>query len=244
VRAGWGAVLAATDTDNPILRTTVTRGVSGRGLWPRAPSTPTVIVSAIPWNAELCGQPARLVTSAILRNPSSPASRLKTLSYLDNVLAARAAAERECDDALFLNPAGRIASTTIANVFAVHGNRIATPQARDGAMPGVMRRIVLEGARRLGFDAAEGAIEPADLRTADAVFITNSVRFLRPVVSLDGHPISTAGAPILVAIANAVAGEVRRECGFDLPALPLPFGPEIASAKVEGPEAGRAGAAS
>jgi branched-chain amino acid aminotransferase len=146
IRAGWDALLGRAEAEHLIVRTTVTRGVTDRGLWPDSPASPTVIVSALPWSADLFARPARVITSAIRRNADSPASRLKSLGYLDHVLAAREALEKGASDALFLNHGGKVACTTIANVFAVRSGRLVTPPGADGVMPGIMRALVLEAA--------------------------------------------------------------------------------------------------
>ena len=121
VREGWNAVIGDAAEEHIILRTTVTRGVTARGLWPKdaAQPTPTVVVARAEWSEDAVGRPLRLVTSAIVRNAGSPASRLKTIGYLDNILAAREAAGKGADDALLLNAAGKVACSTIANVFAL-----------------------------------------------------------------------------------------------------------------------------
>lgn len=215
LRAGWEAVLAGAEAEEIVLRTTVTRGASARALWPSASPDPTIIVSAAAWNRSLFARQLRLVTSSILRNPGSPTSRLKTLGYLDNILGAREAAERGADDALFLNPLGHVACTTIANLFAVDGERLLTPPLSDGVQPGIMRALVLESAHAAGLRPAEAPLRVADLRTADAVFLTNSVRFLSDVVELDGRPLGRSGAGKVKTLLAAIAGQVRRECGVD-----------------------------
>lgn len=215
VRAGWDAVLARFEAEHAILRTTVTRGPSGRGLWPASAPVPTVIVSATAWDATLFGRPARLVTSAIRRNPGSPASRLKSLGYLDNVLAAREAAENGATDALFLTASGKAACTTIANVFALRGERLVTPPVEDGVMPGIMRALVLETAAGCGISAEETPLAGADLPMVDAMFLTNSVRFLSPVDSLDRVALGRRRAEIVAALLDAIAERVQAECGFD-----------------------------
>jgi branched-chain amino acid aminotransferase len=216
VREAWDAVLARTESENVILRTTVTRGAAGRGLWPAATPTPTLAISAAPWNSSLFAKEVRLVISAISRNPGSPSSRLKTLGYLDHVLAARDAAERGADDALFLNVAGHVACTTIANVFAIAGGQLLAPPLIDGVMPGIMRALVLEAAPSIGLEPHERSVSPQELLDTDAVFLTNSVRVLSPVVSLDGQELSRRGAKTEATIRTAVAGLVLSECGFDL----------------------------
>ena len=215
IRAGWDAVLDRAEADHVIVRTTVTRGVSGRALWPDSPSSPTVIVCAFPWSAELFAQPARVVTSTIRRNASSPASRLKSLAYLDHVLAAREAFDRGASDALFINHSGKVACTTIANVFVVRGARLVTPPGVDGVMPGIMRALVLEAADRLGFHAEEASLTREDVAGAEAAFLTNSVRFLAPLDSLDGEAVPRRDEEVIGKLTDAVADQVRKACGFD-----------------------------
>jgi branched-chain amino acid aminotransferase len=215
VREGWDAVLAAADAEHSVLRTTVTRGRSGRGLWPAGEVTPTIMVSATPWNPALFAFPVRLVTSAIRRNSTSPASRLKALGYLDNILAAREAKESGADDALFLNDRDQVACTTIANVFAVEGDRLITPPPDDGLLAGITRDLVLEAAAGVGLRSVEASLAPADLLFADAVFLTNSLRFLCPVVALDGQPLAETGKEAVSALLIAISAIVLRECGFD-----------------------------
>jgi branched-chain amino acid aminotransferase len=170
-----------------IVRTTVTRGTGPRGLWPATTEEPTILAVAQPWELSLVGQPARLVVASAPRNERSLVSRIKSLAYLDNVLAAREAADAEADDALILNTRGCVASTTIANVFAVRGRRLSTPRLEDGCLDGTMRTLVLEEAASFGLGGEEVPLKLDDLVRADAVFLTNSVRFVRPVTSLNGR---------------------------------------------------------
>lgn len=190
IAIGAGAIEAAMEaalTPAPaILRTTVTRGTAARGLWPASAGAPTLIVSTAPWTPALLGQPARLITATGRRNEYSPTANLKTLGYLDHILAAREAAAAGVDDALILNTKGRVACTTIANVFALIAGRLITPSLAEGCLPGIMRALVIEAAPALGFSVEERPLAPQALAGADAVFVTNSVRFLRHVRSLDG----------------------------------------------------------
>jgi branched-chain amino acid aminotransferase len=220
VREAWDAVLAYGESEHLILRTTVTRGAAGRGLWPTSTRKPSLIVTATPWNRDLLGKEVRLITSSIKRNPASPSSRLKTLGYLDHVLAAREAASRNVEDALLLNVAGRVACTTIANVFAISGDRLLTPPPAEGVMPGIMRALVLEAASAAGLDSEERALAVEELTQADVVFLTNSVRFLSPVLSVDGITLSRRGGVSEAELGKSLATKVRDACGFEL--LPSP----------------------
>lgn len=195
IEAAIAEVLAELAGRDAIIRTTLTRGQGARGLWPAEPPRPTIVVTAQPWSPALAGQPARLVIASTPRNEHSMLSRIKSLAYLDNILAAREAAAAGTDDALILNMQGRVACTTIANLFALKGDRLLTPPASEGCLDGVMRGLVLDHAGALGLTVEETAIAPADLLAADAVFATNSVRFARPVTAIAGRPL--AQSPIV-----------------------------------------------
>lgn len=212
VRDGWAAVLERAASEHLIVRTTVTRGRTGRGLWPAKPPRPTLIVSATSWNPGLLGRPVRLITSAIRRNSASPSSRLKALGYLDNILAAREVAASGADDALLLNEAGRVACTTIANVFVVKDEELWTPPVTDGVLPGTMRAAVLQASDFVGLKAAERSLSPAELGEGDMIFLTNSVRFLSPVTTLDGVDLPNSRRDAVAGLLAAIATAVRAEC--------------------------------
>ena len=215
VRAGWSALLEAAGLECAILRTTVTRGSSGRGVRPDADPAPTIHVSAAPWDADLIGRPVQLVTAAARRNETSPLSRLKAVGYLDNILAMREAVAAGADDALFLNGAGRVACTTIANLFVLAGSRLATPPQEEGILAGIMRGLVMETATPLGLEVEERSLGVDDLREADEVLLTNSVRFVFPVRSLDGVPVGSRRADLAAALIDALLARVREACGHD-----------------------------
>jgi branched-chain amino acid aminotransferase len=139
---------------------------------------------------------------------------LKSLAYLDNILAARDAIAAGADDALFLNDAGQPACSTIANLFVIRGNELATPPVSEGVLAGTMRALILESAAAAGLHGEERSLSSSEMLEADAVFLTNSVRFLAPVVSLDGaalHGGADRHSPLLA----VVAGIASAECGFD-----------------------------
>jgi len=212
IRESWQRSLAGNHPS--ILRTTVTRGTSERGLWPEKSSAPTCAVAASPWSPTLIDGSVALVTATIRRNDQSPTSRLKSTSYLDNILAAREAKQRGADDALLLNTAGAVACTTIANVFALRGDRLVTPPLTDGVLAGTMRALVLELAAKAGLSVAETTMSLADFVVADVAFVTNSVRFLRPVSSHDGRRFPERLPEPFRALRRAVADRVADETFF------------------------------
>lgn len=180
-------VAAANALPEAALRLTLTRGPGPRGLVPPADPRPTLLIAAAPPPPP--SPPARVVVAATTRrNERSPLSRLKTLNYLDAVLARREAAARGADDALMLNTRDRLAEATAANLFAVVDGALLTPPVEDGALPGVRRAELIA---RLG--AEERALLPADLARATEAFLTTSLG-VRAVVAVDGRPLGD-GAP-------------------------------------------------
>lgn len=168
-----------------VLRLTLTRGEGGRGLAGEI-KRPTLLGTVDTFDGQLRFQPVKLITPAIRCNLHSPASRMKTLSYMDNVLAAREAAAAGADDALMLNSAGRVASSTIANIFLEKDGTLSTPALAEGILPGVMRAAVIRAAKQSGIQVREKQVKSADVANADGLFLTNSLRFIQPVAALDG----------------------------------------------------------
>ena len=194
-----------------ILRTTLTRGIAARGLWPAEPTTPTLVVTAQPWSRKLIGEPARLCLGRIPRNQRSPLASIKALAYLDNILAARQASEEGCDDALILNLDGRVACSTIANVFALRDGTLVTPPTSEGCLPGILRRIVLEEAPGLGLTPIEAPLGVDELRASEACFLTNSVRLLRPVTAIGGTGLNRSAR--LADLLDAVLARIISDSG-------------------------------
>ena len=187
IESGVFQLLADHGVPNGILRITITRGSGARGLASPG-SHATVLITLLAWQKGTLNAAVRLATSSIRRNEHSPASRLKTLSYMDCILAAREAARAGVDDALLINTAGRIACSTIANVFVVTGPSLLTPPISEGVLPGIIRGRVLGLARAVELAADERPVSIAELMSADAVFLTNSIRLVRPVTAIDGDP--------------------------------------------------------
>jgi branched-chain amino acid aminotransferase len=167
-----------------VLRLTLTRGEAGRGL-ASAGKKPALIGSLRPFDASLRFRPAKLATSSVRRAPHAPSARFKTTSYIDNIMAAREAQSQGADEALMLNAAGRLACCSIGNIFLVTGSVLATPSLSEGVLPGVMRAAVIGLAKAARIEVKEKQLRPRDIEGADAMFMTNSLRFLRPVTLCD-----------------------------------------------------------
>lgn len=204
-------ILSDAPQAHQVLRVTLTRGTGVRGLAADGTS-PSLLLTLDPFDPALMFKPATLATTKIRRSPTSIASRHKTLSYIDNIAAAREAAAKGAEDALMLNTRGAAACSTIANLFLLKGRTLVTPARDQGILTGIMRQALPHACARIGFATEERAVKPSELRKADAVFLTNSLRFIRPVASFDGKPLAQGDLSPLV---SALCEAARLQCGHD-----------------------------
>ena len=194
-----------------VLRVTLTRGSAARGLAAVGGSS-SLLLMLDAFDPTMMLKPVALSSTAIRRNPHAVSCRLKTLSYIDNIAAAREAASHGVEDALMLNTAGNVACTTIANIFLLKGRTLVTPARDQGILTGVTRQTLLHSAAHLGLTSEERVVKPAELKEADAVFLTNSLRFIRPVTALDREPLPQA---YLSALVQSLCEAARLQCGHD-----------------------------
>lgn len=197
------------------IRTTATRGSGPRGLAPPAEPRPVLWATAAPWSRALAFAPLRLLPVAARRNETSPLAGVKTLGYLDAVLAAGEARSRGFDDALFCNTQGRVACAGTGNLFAVFGDMIVTPPLSDGVLPGIVRAEILERiASSAGVAVEEGAFSLPALKRADAVFLTNSLRLLAPVEAIGATAFASVTNVTVRTLVVALEAALAQECGF------------------------------
>jgi branched-subunit amino acid aminotransferase/4-amino-4-deoxychorismate lyase len=178
---------ARNDLVDARVRVTLTAGAPG--------GRPTVLIQAreaVDYPDAFYREGAAAVIAATRRNESSPLSRIKSLNYLDNLIARREAQSMGRFDALFLNTRGRLAEGAVTNVFVVAEGVVVTPPVGDGALPGVTRAAILELATFPGI--REASIEPDTLYASDEAFLTNSLIGVLPLVQVgekrigDGEP--------------------------------------------------------
>jgi branched-chain amino acid aminotransferase len=106
-------------------------------------------------------------------------SNLKSANFLPYTMAAQYAKENKLNDCLVLNTAGRIADSTIANVFIIKDGAITTPQLQEGCVNGVMRRYLIEQMRAMNYEIREEALTASNLELADEVFLSNAINGIR-----------------------------------------------------------------
>jgi branched-chain amino acid aminotransferase len=191
------------------VRPIVARGFGGPGIDPRSCPEPTVVVSAYPFPPFLGADPIRLFTSAVVRKaPRSVGAHVKSLNYLDAVLAKQQAIELGVHDAVMLDHLGAVAECTGANLFVIAGETLITPTTR-AALPGITRRTVLEMAAELGIEAVERDIWPAELHCADGAFVCGSGAGIVAVGSFDGRPVTQPEHPWIARLQEAYRARAR-----------------------------------
>jgi len=183
---------------NQYVRVVVSRGAGDLGLDPRHCRQPSVIIIADTialYPDHVYTQGLELVTAATRRTPAWALDpRIKSLNYLNNVLAKIEAQQAGAIEAVMLNAEGYVAECTADNIFAVQQRRVLTPSTAAGALPGVTRDSVLEIAYELGLTREEGFLTRYDFYTADECFMTGTGAEIVPVVRLDGRQVG-AGTP-------------------------------------------------
>jgi branched-chain amino acid aminotransferase len=175
------------------VRLIVTRGVGGLGLNPYLCEKPQIIViaSAIQlYPPKYYRNGLKLITVGTRRNiPEAINPRIKSLNYLNNILAKIEAINSGVMEAIMLNSEGSVAEATGDNVFAVRGKTIATPPPWCGALEGITRNVVMDLAAKAGYTVKEDVISRYDLYTADEVFLTGTAAEIIGVVDLDKRKI-------------------------------------------------------
>ena len=175
------------------VRLTYTAGSGGRGLDRPEALSPLMIATTAA--APKPAGPATLFISTVRRNDGSPVSRLKSLAYLDNVLARAEAKATGADEALMLNTQGQLACAGVANIFWVKGGVLHTPDLACGVLAGVARARLMAAAPGFGLTVKEVRAGPEALADAESVFLTNSLMGLRPVSAVDGRGFAIWEAP-------------------------------------------------
>lgn len=175
------------------IRLIVTRGAGALGLDPFRCSNAQVIIivdKITLYPDELYQNGLELVTASTIRNhPAALSPRIKSLNYLNNVLAKMEGLKAGCKEALMLNHLGQVAECTGDNVFVVRGGQLLTPPKEAGILEGITRNAVIELATEAGIEANEMPLTRHDLFVADECFLTGSAAEVIPVVILDGRTI-------------------------------------------------------
>lgn len=199
--------IAAAPSANGYMRLVVTRGVGPLGIDPSRCHAPQVfiIADALHMVSErVRTEGAKVIIAATRRLGADGLDpRIKSLNYLNHILARMEATHAGADEAILLNSAGRIAEGSADNIFIVKKGELLTPPVIEGALDGITRQVVLELAEKLGINAREIPIAPYDLFTADECFLTGTGAELIPVGFADGRSIPQCPGPIYARLTAA-----------------------------------------
>ncbi len=173
------------------IRLVVTRGVGDLGLDPRKCKEPTVFIiaaSIVLYPEEFYEKGLKLITCSTRRNISEAIDpTLKSLNYLNNILAKIETVRAGVPEGLMLSADGYVAECTGDNIFIVRGNRLITPPPHVGALEGITRAVVMELAREDGLEVAEEMFRLPAVYTADECFLTGTAAEVVPVTEVDGR---------------------------------------------------------
>ncbi len=189
------STVKANDKRNGYIRAIVTRGAGTLGLDPRKTTDPQVIIivddiSLYP--PELYENGMEIVTVSTIRNhPNALSPRIKSLNYLNNIMAKMEAIQAGCLEALMLNHEGQVAECTGDNIFIVKRGVLKTPPTDAGILEGVTRNTVIELARAANIPVEESSLTRLDVHTADECFLTGTAAEVIPVVKCDGRQIGS-----------------------------------------------------
>ncbi len=198
VSSAVNATLEANQLLDGYVRLVVTRGAGSLGLDPNRTSHPQVIVIADTitlYPREFYDKGLSIITASTQRTHSAALSpRIKSLNYLNNIMAKLEGLRAGCVEALMLNHKGEVAECTGDNIFVVRSGTLVTPPSDAGILEGITRGAVIELAEAAKIDCQEKTLVRHDLYTADECFLTGTAAEVIPVVEIDSRSIGN-GVP-------------------------------------------------
>ena len=196
------------------VRVIVTRGPGDLGLDPKKSGAPTVIVitdTLKVYPAEMYQRGMSVITSSYIRNhPNSTPARVKSLNYLNNILAKIEANDAGVPEAIMLNHLGNVAECTADNIFVVRDGRITTPGKDQAILEGITRQTIIDLCRQHAIPIAEGVVQRHDVYVADELFVTGTGAEVMAITRVDGRTIGDGVAgPITRRLLDAFHAFVR-----------------------------------
>lgn len=215
--------VAANQLRDGYIRLVVTRGVGSLGLNPFQCPRPSIIIiagSISLYPAERYEKGLNLITCATRRpTPAALSPQVKSLNYLNNVMAKIEAIQAGCEEGIMLNEQGYVAECTGDNVFIVKRGAVFTPPISAGGLDGITRQAVIELLGQLGIACTEKMMTRHDLFTADECFLTGTAAEVIPAVQLDRRVIGSGKpGPVTARVVEAFHELVKHD------GTPVPYG--------------------
>ena len=180
-------LVEANQAYNSTLRLVIVR--NGGGMWAGPSNGRESDLVALTADSKDWGRGVKLAYQPNGRHATCPFAGTKILSWAMNLTWLETAQRRGFDEVILLNERSEVAECTSANIVAANGNQVWTPPLSSGCLPGITREVLLGEIHVPGYNIAEKALTPADLESADEVFITSTTRDLLPVIEIEGRTI-------------------------------------------------------
>jgi len=212
-------ILKINNLSEAYIRLTLSRGVSETGLISKSKSSATLVIVARkfkPLSLSEYKRGWRVTVVETRQNQASPLSRLKSLNFLNNILARKEAKAKGVDEGILLNTVGDVTEASTSNIFLVKRGIVITPPEESGLLPGITRRVVLELATSLGLKVYKRRISLDELIGGEEAFLTNSLIEIMPLVEIDCRRIGKGKPGTLTQrIHKAYKTLVKSEIGRD-----------------------------
>ena len=214
--AAIAALIEGFEHADGYLRLVVTRGPGSLGIDPRSCAKPVVFIIADELRVMDVSDPRQGVSLHVASVRRMPAScldpRIKSLNYLNNILARIEANRAGADEALMLNLDGNISEGSVDNLFIASQGRLLTPPLSDGLLAGITRDVVIEVARERGIECSEVSLRLDALYAADECFLTGTGAELIPVRRVGEHEFRAPRNPVTPDIMRAFRERIDLEC--------------------------------
>lgn len=196
------------------IRAIVTRGAGYLGLNPNRCENPSIIIIADLidlYPKEMYEKGMAVITASVIRNHANALSpRIKSLNYLNNIMAKIEASDAGVPEAIMLNGEGNVAECTADNIFIVQDGRVMTPTITDGILEGITRALILRLCHQMKIPCVEQSMQRHDLYIADECFLTGTGAEVVPVTRVDGRPIGVGTpGPLTLRLTEAFHKHVR-----------------------------------
>jgi branched-chain amino acid aminotransferase len=198
------------------IRLIISRGVGDLGLSPKTCPKPSIIciadkITLYPEALYTTGM--KIITAPTRRiSPAALPPMIKSLNYLNNILAKMEALQHGYHECIMLNDQGYVAECTGDNIFLIHKGRLLTPASHAGALIGITRQVALEVAEQLGLKLSETNLTRYDVWNADECFLTGTAAEVIPVIEVDGRTIGSGKpGPMTARILESFRKKVSKE---------------------------------
>lgn len=202
--------------DSGYLRLVVTRGQGSLGIDPRKCAQPGMFIIADKLAVMDVSDPSQGVSLHVANTRRPPAQcldpKIKSLNYLNNILARIEANQAGMDEALMLNLDGYVSEGSVDNIFVIAAGTLKTPPLSDGLLAGITRAVVIDVAVEIGIPCEQTSLLVSDLKQADECFLTGTGAELIPVKRIDEHEFSTPQSPLTPRIMKVFRDKIETCC--------------------------------